>query len=43
MQLHKIKTVLTRFVSQDSKPSADLKLTKKSKEVRCVWNLETEG
>jgi hypothetical protein len=53
MQLHKIKTALTRFVSQDSKPSADSSQVKKSNKLytkskplenaRCVWDLESEG
>ena len=53
MLLHKIKTALTRFGSQGSKPSADLNRAKKSNKLytkskplenaRCVWDLENEG
>ena len=46
MQLHKIKTALTRFAFRDSKRSVDLSQAKKSKAAppnKCVWNLESEG
>ena len=45
MLLQKVKTVLTRFVSQGSKRSAGSSLTKKYKHepVRCVWDQEREG
>ena len=45
MLLRKIKTVLIRFVSRDSKRSEVSNLTKSYKyEVpRCVWDLEREG